>query len=96
MLVHRVRARVNDAVVVPSWAYGWRRRARIDGAVCGLDARSPVGKRAGAPWWALVRKAGGLTENLLCGQMPPKDATFPLEGNPSSTRRRCPPFSSRT
>jgi hypothetical protein len=25
----------------------------------------------------------GLTENLLCGQMPPKDATFPLKGKPS-------------
>ena len=75
--------------MAPSWAYGWRRRERVDGAVVGvwvapswaymfrwrrlrrLDARvgaSPVGKKGGAPWWALACTAGGasrLTENFV-------------------------------
>ena len=82
LVVHRVCARVDGAVVgvwvAPSWAYRWRRlRSRC------ARRGSPVGKRAGAPWWALECKAGGasgLTENLLCGQMPPKDVTFPFGG----------------
>ena len=84
-LVHRVRARVDGAVVgvwvAPSWAYmyRWRRLRRLDARV----GAHLWGRRAGAPWWARACKAGGasaLTENLLCRQMPPKDTTFPFGG----------------
>ena len=54
ILVHRVRARVDGAVVgvwvAPSWAYGWRRLRRLDARV----GAHRWGRRAGAPWWALA------------------------------------------
>ena len=39
--------------MAPSWAYGWRRSGRIDGAVCGLDAR------VGAHLWGRGRARRG-------------------------------------
>ena len=75
---------MGDAVVgvwvAPSWAYGWRRLGRIDGAVCGLDARVGAhlwGKSGGAVVGMCMQGRGRvseLTENLLYGQMSPMDA----------------------
>ena len=82
-----------DSRAPSSCACRWRRLGRMDGAVVGVwVAPSAVsmrasgltcGERAVAPWWSRACKAGGasgLTENLLCRQMPPKDATFPSMG----------------
>ena len=42
-----------------TWAIRWRSSRSSSRSACALSSCTPVGKRAGAPWWALACKAGG-------------------------------------
>ena len=78
---HALEGSPADISRAPSlWACRWRRRGRVNGAVCGLDARVGAhlwGKSGGAVVGTCMQGRGRvseLTENLLYGQMSPMDA----------------------
>ena len=84
---HALQRSPADSRAPSSCACRWRRRGRIDGAVCGVSMRASgltCGEEGGSAvvgtcmqGWGRI---GAHRELVVCGQMPPKDATFPLGG----------------